>query len=163
MSLNNIVLSATVCHHFYRNSLIGNAEKPSKAEFSGGTIRSMGSNNAQIIFLVNDRQHSYASDEAMDMLLKLLAACKLSMEDIALINCFGQEVNYDSLTNQFRPKKTLLFGVDPAAINLPFMIPFFQVQRHNDQSYLFAPALEDFLSDTALKKKLWTSLQKIFF
>jgi hypothetical protein len=56
----------------------------------------------------------------------------------------------------------LLFGVDTSDLELPFTIPFFQIQNFNSQEYLTAPALKDLLENKNLKKDLWKSLQKLF-
>ncbi|HEY5390715.1 MAG TPA: hypothetical protein VIJ57_01275, partial [Hanamia sp.] len=62
----------------------------------------------------------------------------------------------------FGSKKLLLFGVSSTQLELPFSIPFFQVQSFNDQLYMTAPPLKNFLNNKDLKKELWTSLQKLF-
>lgn len=98
----------------------------------------------------------------MDLLSNLITACKLSMEDIALVNHFNATFNYHQLTDHFQSKKILMFGATTSELGLPFSIPFFQIQQFQQQLYITAPPLTDFLKNKDLKKHLWTCLQKLF-
>lgn len=183
MSLDNIQLSGNLCQIMYAKSLIGTrksgeiiADKPrpgtkkaeavpqsEKIESPATTISSLGENNGHILFLVNDAENKFLADDEMKLLSDLLAACKISMADIALVNYHQHPgVNYQLLTKQFQPKKVLVFGVTASELDLPFAIPFFQLQNFQEQLYMISPSLTGFLNNIDLKKELWTSLKKIF-
>ena len=59
-------------------------------------------------------------------------------------------------------EKLLLFGVQPAEIELPLDFPNYQIQRYNNQVYLTAPLLSNFKDNKAEKTKLWNCLKQIF-
>lgn len=164
MSINNIQLNPQLCRILFTNHLINEQLTIENAEIiENATIASLGGNSKKIIFLINNSENSFLSEEEMDMLNNLLTACKITMEDIALIN-YHQNVHlkYEELINQFTPKKVLIFGVTPAQLGLPFHVPFFQLQKFQQQIYFLSPSFENFLTDTALKKELWTGLKKLF-
>ena len=163
MSLDNIQLSGQTCAILFSHNLIedqaSNREQESQEKIK---IDCLGENQKQVLFLVNDQSNKYLGDEEMEMLVKLIAACKLSMADIALVNFHSNKFNYQQFNNEFHSNKILIFGVSTGELELPFEIPHFQVQQFQKQFYLTAPSLKDLLDNTDLKKELWMSLQKLF-
>jgi DNA polymerase III psi subunit len=96
-------------------------------------------------------------------LIDILNACKLNMNDVAVVNLHqNKEVTHKKLATELEAKIVLLFGVSTEEINLPFTIPEFQVQSFNTQKYMRAPSLDILQNEIELKKKLWTSLKQIF-
>lgn len=164
MSLDNIQLSQETCKNLFSRNLIELDNTPIDKEVQKLTpISSLGENQQQILFIVNEPEQRFLSDDEMTLLSNLIVACKLSMADIALVNFYHNHFDYHGFAKQFHPKKILLFGVTTEELSLPFAIPFFQIQPFQDQLYLTAPSLKTFLNNNDLKKELWTSLQKLFF
>jgi hypothetical protein len=162
MSLDNIQLTKETCIHFYSRSLV-NAGSAREEEIEKKiTINSLGENQQNILFIVKDADHKFLADDEMTLLSNLIAACKLSMADISLVNYSSNQYSYHQFAEQFHPQKILLFGVNTQELDLPFEIPFFQIQSFQKQLYMTAPQLKDFLNNTELKKQLWSSLQKLF-
>ncbi len=163
MSLDNIQLSNEICVILYSRNLIKDFESNhginSKKKIK---IESLGENQRNVLFIVNDSTHKFLPDEEMELLTRLVSACQLSLADIALVNFHSNKYNYQQYNDQFQPKKILIFGVKNANLELPFDIPHFQVQQFQQQFYLTAPSLNALLNNTALKKELWASLQKLF-
>jgi len=159
MNLDNIQLSHQICQNLFRETLIEINEEKAGKEIK---ISSLGENEQQILFLIKDADHKFLADEEMALLSNLIAACKLSMADIALVNFYFTPLTYSDFINHFHPKKILLFGVTTEELNLPFTIPFFQIQQFQQQLYLPAPSLKILLDNKDLKKELWISLQKLF-
>lgn len=163
MSLDNIQLSYQTCAILFKRNLIQDpafnpkANSPEKIE-----IESLGKNQSHVLFIINDTNHKFLPDEEMELLTKLVSACKLSIEDIALVNFNSNKYTYQQFNDQFQPKKILIFGVNTAELELPFDIPHFQVQQFQQQFYLTAPSFTNFSQNTDLKKELWSSLQKLF-
>ena len=164
MSIDQIQLPGYLCRQMFAKSLldkgkpVGDASPTEKIK-----LTALGANERNILFLVNDPQHKFLAETEMKLLSDLLNACKISMEDIVLVN-YDQNrgVNYRDLTNQFQSKKVLIFGVAAADLELPFTIPFFQIQKYQEQTYLIGPSLSDFTNNVGLKKELWNCLKKIF-
>jgi DNA polymerase III psi subunit len=174
MSIDNIQLTAGLCQSMFFKSLIETNKKPEgeqkiisretiKKPAEKSEVKSLGENKGNILFLVNNPENIFLSDEEMKLLSDLLTACKISMIDIALVNYHqNPQLNYQQISTQFQSKKNLVFGVTAADLELPFTIPFFQIQKFQDKVYMMAPPLSHFLNNVNLKKELWVSLKKIF-
>jgi hypothetical protein len=174
MGLNNLSLPVFVVAELYRESLVLPAQeilqKPNlpdsnikKAETVVPEVLSppaVGKNKKHILLLLD-----YASDipgSDMKFLTGILTACKLSLDDVLVLNVHGKDVNYKSLTSSYRSKYIILFGVEASAISLPMIFPSFQPQLFSGTTYLTGPALHEMESDPLLKSKLWVTLKKIF-
>ena len=164
MEIDNIHLSNYLCYNLFKNSLIGHADGEKTLEISKKSkIQHLGLNNQHILFLVNNAEHKYLSDAEMEMLTNLLTACKLSVADIALVNfAHNNGVTYEDLITDLKSQKILTFGISTKDLNLPFNVPDFQIQKFQNQTYLFNPSMEDILNDVHLKKSLWNCLKNLF-
>lgn len=164
MNINQIQLPGYLCRQMFAKSLLDKAKPADDASPTEKIkLTALGANGRNILFLVNDVQHKFLAENEMKLLSDLLNACKISMEDIVLVN-YDQNrgVTYRDLTDQFQSKKILIFGVTAADLELPFTIPFFQIQKYQEQTYLISPSLSDFTNNVSLKKELWNCLKKIF-
>ncbi len=164
MSLDNIQLQPTVLQNLYKNSLIDmdNININPLIQDSN-TIAFLGKNKKHIAIIVNDNAALYLVDDSLNFLMGILNACKLNMEDVALLNfATSGAIVYKDLQTQLHCEKVLLFGVDINLLNLPLQFPDYQVQKYNSQIYLSAPALNIIENNKAEKTKLWNSLKTIF-
>lgn len=164
MSLNNIPVPAIVLQDLFRNSLIDQqAENTLLNGVESEKCAFLGDNRRHIAIIVNDASAIYLPDDGLSFLLGILSACKLTMADVALLNCAkNPSLNYTGISEQFAAEKIFLFGVEPATIRLPLQFPYYQVQKYNDQVYLSSPALKILENDKAEKTKLWACLKQIF-
>ena len=162
MSLNNIQFSSDLCHRLYAKSLIL-TEEISNSPQSTIEISSLGGNQKGILFLVNNPDTKFLGNDDMILLTNLITACQLSMEDIALVNYFNSDkLNYKDLIEYFQSETILLFGIPAKKIDLPFIIPNFQIQSYDKKLFMAAPGLNELNNNKDLKKDLWLCLQKIF-
>jgi hypothetical protein len=160
MSLNNIQLNAQMLAGLYADSLI---ETVTTSVPEKNSIRFLGSNQKQITVIVNHASVPFLPDRELSFLSSILNACKLSLADIALVNYReGENRSLPQLEESLQPKYILLFGVEPAAMDLPINFPQFQLQPFNKRTYLYAPALNELEQHKALKKKLWNCLKIAF-
>ncbi len=163
MSLNNIKLPGFIIQDLFQKNLVDiSSVNTVKTAVSKPAISFSGSNNQQIIILVENPDEEFISAEQQIFLNGILNACKLTMSDVALINLTATTLHYQTIIKEFSPKIFLLFGVSPAAIQLPFVIPEFQKQMHNNIFYLSAPSLTELQNNKELKRKLWDLLKQLF-
>ena len=164
MSLNEIQLQGTLLASMFKNSLIDlNSRLADQILHEENKLDFLGGNEKKIIFLTSDDQNKFISDSSISFLNALLTACSLTLADIALINFYQyKKVKYSELTERLNAKKILIFGISAEALELPFAIPFFQVQKFQQEVYLLCPSLEEIQTNKVLKKQLWNCLQKIF-
>ena len=164
MSLDNIQFSEVVLQNLYSKSLFDlKTGKPDLALSQAGTVSYLGNNQKRIVIIIMSAEAIYLPDEDLKFLLGILSACKLSMEDIALIN-FSKNPSllYEGLTEQLSAEKVFLFGIDPELLGLPLQFPHYQIQQFNNQVYLSSAPLTELQNDKAEKTKLWNCLKKVF-
>jgi hypothetical protein len=127
------------------------------------TARSLGGNQKNILVVVNNSNVIYLPDEDLEFLTNILNACKLSLDDVAVVNTNNTPgEGYKEYLKNWSSKIVLLFGVDPVSFDLPVNFPEFQVQSLNNTTFLYSPALSECGTNKLLKSKLWVSLQRIF-
>ena len=164
MSLDKIQLPGFLYQSIFKNNLVViKSESTDKSLRKESKINFLGGNEKKIIFIGKDNQNKFLGDDQMKFLNDLLNACHLNMADIAFLNFRENNAfTYHDITEQLSPKKILIFGVTTKELDLPFTIPFFQVQNFHDQVYVIGPSLEQIQLDKELKKQLWNCFQKIF-
>ncbi len=123
----------------------------------------LGNNQKNILIIVNYDTAVHLPDEELNFLTNMLAACKLNLGDVAIVNRYNyKETGYKDFLAHFKSQIVFLFGVEPVIFGLPVSFPHFQVQTVANCTFLYAPALEETRNDSLLKSKLWVSLRSIF-
>jgi len=167
MSLNQIQLTSQLLTDFYTNVLIELKSASVAQEYEdqkkGQAIRYLGNNAKNIVLLVNNSSAPFLSDSELSFLTTILAACQLSLADVALVNVYTlKEDQIETAIQPLAPLNILLFGITPLSIGLPINFPHFQLQPFNKRTYLYSPALRELEADKGLKLKLWHSLKTLF-
>ena len=159
MSLNNIQLQSKLLTELYRNSLLetGTNAPPPKRQ-----AKYLGNNKKNIIVVVSHSSLPFLPDAELSFLTTVLAACKLSIADIGIINHSNMHQDDLQMIIEEEGNNVLLFGIEPLALGLPINFPAFQLQAFNNRTYLHAPALSRIEHDKGLKTRLWTSLKALF-
>ena len=164
MSIDNIQFPASILQGLYSKSLYELKSNESLFDdIQPLDIVFLGNNQKKITLAVHDESSIYLADDALQFLLGILTACKLSMADIALINISkNKQVNYNMITEQLKAEKIIMFGLTAENLALPLQFPHYQVQQYNNQVYLSAASLTDLQKDKEEKMKLWNCLKNIF-
>jgi len=163
MSLDKIQLPPIVLQELFNKSLVSSeiiqsAEAPAEA-----SIIFLGNNKQHIVIVVDCNEAKFLTDEELNFLLGILSACKLTMEDVAIINIKNTKpLSYKKMAKELQAEKIFLFGVDPSQIELPLQFPHYQIQSYNKQVYLSSPLLSILQDNKAEKTKLWLSLKQVF-
>jgi hypothetical protein len=124
-------------------------------------------NNAQYICIIlNNATCVYTDDESLQLLSNLLAALNLTIRDTAIINHQRTPVLYPQINEVLHPRVCLLFGVTTQALQLPFLIPDYQLQQYEKCTFIQACPLDDMKANDdkakAEKRKLWNCLKTVF-
>jgi hypothetical protein len=166
MSLDDIQLPGWSVASLYFENLIGSnvpIGKISSAEESS-TVRFLGNNQKQILFLVQVENCVFLPDQQLGFLTKILEACKINLADVAIVNLAGSVTTLDQIKAQLNP--VIIIGFGPGSDLLGFNLPMFQIQTDKTFRYLFAPGLNQLNLDTdeskLLKSKLWVCLKTLF-
>ncbi|MEP6615439.1 MAG: hypothetical protein ABJA57_02620 [Ginsengibacter sp.] len=161
MSLENIKLPPITLAHLYKNSLI--FIEPEQAKPTTNVLKYLGGNAKNIVLVIDNAETAFLPPEHLDFLLGILTACKLTMDDVALINMETQKpLHYHQIIETLNPSAILLFGVALSSLSLPFVIPDLQVQVFDQLKYLSAPSISQLQAQQDLKRNLWICLKKIF-
>ena len=175
MSLNDLHLSTSLITTLYPSSLITPDDEdsvpvPKKTGVeqkiranNTESWKSLGNNQKNILIVVDYPGIVHLPDDELNFLTGMLTACRLSLDDVAIINTNNSKlVNYKDILSEFKSKIIFLFGVAPGDFGLPVNFPFFQVQTVSNCTFLYIPALEQRHTDILLKSRLWVSLRSIF-
>ena len=160
MSFDGEKLPGKAVAELYKKSLIELLNGESGDELN---IPFLGGNRKKILIVANYDSPEFIPDTDLQLLSGILAACKLTVDDVALINLNNvSNKNHRELVKAFSPTVAILFGLNPEAIELPVHFPNFQIQTYNKISFLSSPELSTLESDKLLKSKLWLCLKQIF-
>ena len=173
MSLDNLKLNPFLVKQMYGRSLSDTAVSEEKvssvqpkkniAEETGNAIKFLGKNDRNILILVNEKENAFLGDEDLNFLITILNACKISVDDTALVNCCNNaDAVYKKLNGEFSPEIILFFGIEPHELGFPVQIQKYRIQQYNKQQYLSAGSLQRLSADKEEKRQLW-SLLKILF
>jgi len=189
MSLNNIQLQDQVISELYRDNLVAPqpiavppvtappaAALPSTpppappstliAPPTPAGYKFLGSNRRKITIVVYSPGIAFLPDDQLNVLTRMLEACRMNMGDVAIVNHAAAPVIIAPLKQQLQPEYILLFGPRPPDIGLPMDFPVFKIQAYDQCTYLTAPSLEELVQpgDEAklLKSKLWVCLKTLF-
>lgn len=177
MDLNSIKLPPVLVAELYATSLIDTeavaapvveapppaSAGPARADKPATAFRSLGNNQQRVLVVVNYAEVPFLPDGELGFLTGILGACKLSMNDVAIINyAHHGALQYKEVLDHFSSRTVLLFGVEPAEFGLPMNFPHYQVQAFTGINFLYAPLLKELENDRVEKSKLWVCLKRIF-
>lgn len=159
MSLNNIRLTPQLLAGLYGNVLIETFEK--RAPDTG--IKIIGGNEKNILIVAKADSETVLPQSDLTFLSSILTACKLRLEDVAILNWNQvEEKEYKAILHRFESRFVLLFDVTPLQFGLPMAFPPFQIQAFDSRQYLYAPALQKVQEHKGVKTELWNALKKLF-
>jgi len=124
----------------------------------------LGENNKYILILID---HPLKSEiiSAKDLLLleKTLAALKLELRDVAIVNLQQcEELHFKSLKEFFSCNKVIGFGIELAKIGIEKEVPINTVFRIEECPFLLASSLEELSTNQAQKVIWWSAMKSIF-
>ena len=171
MKFEKLILPAVSIAGLYNKSLIEdqgeNSSKNKTWEHKPNTgYAFLGPNTARVCLLINLPGDKIVPEKQLSFLTRLLGACKLSMEDVVVLNHYLQPIKVKKLKQQLNPDRILLFGLSLSEIGLPVNFPMFMPQTYDATTYLYAPSLTQLNQENEegklLKSKLWVCLRQVF-
>jgi len=164
MSLDNIQLPSFLIQELYKKSLIETVNNQLTSDsLKTGDISFLGKNQKKILIIVSEENVVYLTDKNLELLVGMLSACNLSLNDVALVNYDrNRQLEYQTIQDKFNPEVIIFFGIEPSTLSFPLQFPEYQLQSYNRQTYLSVPSLTLLSEQIPEKKKLWVCLQKLF-
>ena len=170
----NIKLPDFIIADLYKNSLVLLNEEPAQPAEQVDTTAQVeeekpfysGNNNQHICIILNNPTHVFTDDESLQLLSNLLAALNYTLADVAIINHYRTPLLYPQISEVLQPRVCLLFGVTTQALQLPIIIPNYQLQRYENCTFIQACSIDDMKANDdkakGEKRKLWNSLKTVF-
>ena len=159
MSLNDVRLTPQLLTDLYGNVLVETGEK---AQPESG-LKTLGQNTKHILLVVKAEGAAVLPDSELVFLTSILTACKLTLNDVAILNWnHVTEKEYKTVLQQLESRFVLLFGVAPLQFGLPMDFPPFQIQPFGNHQYLYAPPLSKIQEHKGIKAELWNALKRLF-
>ncbi len=149
----------------YRNNLVQTVTD-TKTGAPALQLKYLGKNQQHIVILVKNPSEVFLGDIELNLLTKMLSACKLTLADVAILNIAQTPVQQEQIHTELHPSKIIMLGVESRDILLPMNFPEYRVQPHGPCSYLMAPGLSTMVSETEasknVKTQLWVALKQLF-
>jgi hypothetical protein len=121
----------------------------------------LGKNQKRILILVNDKINKVSSPLGTELLRKLVKAIALTNNDFALVNfAHYPGATFEDLNEFFNCELVLSFGVEAPLLGLAPQ-PLHQLAQLLETRLIFTANLDELDRDTASKKILWTTLQRL--
>lgn len=156
MGIDDILLPGSVIEKLYHNEVVNlNFVPPSEKK-----IPYMGKNLRNILIMYDAPKG--LNKEESEFLDKLLAACKIKSEDIALVNLNEQEDEISDILSRLKIRHAVFFGIAQRAIGLDTEDIDETVITNGQLQFIKTLPLNRLNTDIQKKKALWTSLQLLF-
>lgn len=124
------------------------------------SINIKGKNKKGILWIVQEPGQAFLNDADFEFLSQILTACKMNMDDIALVNLAHTPHAINEITDALNPSVVLFCGIEYQS--LPFKLDEYIIYPHAKKQYFLSDSLQDLRNDKAKKTKLWLALKAIF-
>lgn len=121
------------------------------------TIKFKGDNKKGIVILFENDKNEALEQSDETLLLNILKAVGLSLEDVALLNHHTIGVDWKG---KIEANKVLVFGTSPTAYSIS--CDTYAITENESKQWLFSHSLSELANDKQLKAKLWGKLQELF-
>jgi hypothetical protein len=165
MELNGVQFSIEQLAELYTGTLVVSATSTpptvsKSTSVAAPAIPVKGKNKKGVLWLVQEPDHAYLNDADFEFLSQIVSACKMNMEDIALVNLAQIQKTINEVADALQPSVVILCGVEYQ--QLPFKLEEYIIYPHARRNYFLADRLEELRNDKAKKTKLWLALKAMF-
>ncbi|QEH43517.1 hypothetical protein [Chitinophaga sp. XS-30] len=163
MSLDRLQLDPYLLAQMYDQPIIPEEHRAQPAVAKAlPKVKYLGENQKNILLLIQNESEAYLNDELFNLLANILNACKLGMQDVALINI----ALYPGLTladyqQAVSARQCIIFAIPPAILGLPPMQPYLP-ETHGQVVAVHSDDLQLIATDKQLKGRLWQGLKQLF-
>lgn len=160
--MEKVHLSGEMVAALYADKLVGIDPQHTEVEVNEAIpISFTGGFQKKILWLHESSNHPFLSNEDHEMVTKILEACKLSWQDIALVNIHKTEISSQQITEQFHPEYLICSVPEKADQYVPHA-NLYLTQVKSNCTLLATERLEEIRNDKERKVKLWQALKNMF-
>lgn len=161
MGFEKIQLTAEQVGELYSSHLVitGNEAKPVVPVAEKTDIPVKGKNKKHFVWVVNEPGFPFLDDADFQFMGDVINACKMNMDDIALVNLANGPVNFSAVSEQLQPRYLII-----SAQNLdwlPFSSVHYEFYPMNDFQLYCTETLAELRNDKVKKSKLWLALKQM--
>jgi len=162
MSLDQLQLDPYLLARIYTQPIVPGKNSPApQAPAAIPEIKFLGENQKNIVLLIQNENEAYLNDELFNLLTNILNACKLGMQDIAVVNISQYAaMPFTAWQSAVAMKQTVLFGISPSSMGMEDFPPY-QIIQVSGCQLLYSNSLQDISQDKTLKAKLWGGLKQL--
>ncbi len=163
MSFDQLQLDPYLLAKIYTQPIIPGKSVPvAKEQKPLLKVKFLGENQKNIALFIQNENGAYLNDELFNLLTNILNACKLGMQDVALVNIAQAQgsslANWQEAVNM---RQCVFFGIQPDSLGLE-PLPAYQIHTAGGVQLLFSDPLESIAADKVLKGRLWNGLKQLF-
>lgn len=160
MALKQVSLDPFLLAQLYKSPVIPFEKTESSATHS--SVKFLGNNSRHITLLVDNKNQPWLPEELFSLLTKILQACGLSMDDVALVNVASlPQKDLSGILEQLATEKLILFGSSFREWTKQHLENN-QIKRLEGCPCLFSGSLQELKDNAQLKKAFWQTLQQFF-
>lgn len=160
MSIENIQLTKEQLEEFYSSHLVItdasrniNTDSKEKEHSKGIT----GKNHKHFVWVVNEPDYPFLSDEDFKFMSEVITACKMNMDDIALVNLAKSNLDFTELKERLQPKFIILSALAQNWLEADS----YSLQQQEGFQFYISEDLNVLRDDKAKKSKLWLALKQM--
>ena len=118
-----------------------------------------GKNKKQFVWVVNEAGYPFLSDEDFQFLSEVVNACKMNMDDIALVNIAQNNLGFEQTITELQPKIMIVSFLDRNWI--PANKEAYTLQQEENFQFYITEELQVIRNDKVKKSKLWLALKQM--
>lgn len=162
MGLKDIQLTNGQIADLYGSHLTITEQQVIKKEITTASEKSpgfAGKNKKQFVWVVNEPDFPLLPDEDFVFLGEILAACKMNMDDIILLNHAKNNMGFDEIIERFSPQ--IIISSNAPGLQLPFPANEYIPAKQNEMQLFVTQSLSIIRQDRSIKGKLWLGLKQM--
>lgn len=153
MGIDDITLTPELRASLYENVIVHTEISPVHIPYEGQNLKKI---------LVAFDKNGKLTKEDRALLEKLLTACQLTFDDIALVNIHSTEFTIAKIVDHLHIKKAVMFGVPMLSFALPLEDSEEKVITSDHCAFLRTAPLGVLDKNVEKKKALWMALKVMF-
>jgi hypothetical protein len=158
LELNNIQLQPELIETLYKDHL---CKIEARVADPLPQVQRLGQMNKGILWLIEEEQEAFLNETDLLLLQKILHACRLEPDDIALVNRSRTTLSVPQLVDQFRPETVILSGTEIGDDQFAGT-DFYEVLQINTLRVLKTDSFDAMGKDQSLKSRFWSTLRILF-
>jgi hypothetical protein len=160
MDLNNVDLSPKQINDLYKDSIVTIDSEFNASKQSPSELHLKGKFNQKILWIVDEADYPFLSDEDFQFLTQILNACKRNLDDIALLNINKEPLDPSQLQEQIKPVIVIASGLTPE--RKLFQVPDYTISKQDAYQFLSTDSLSQIRNNQSIKQQLWKGLKQLF-